>query len=257
MIYDAGDLEQCGTPAPLAARAYFARLTQGAGDGHRRPDREGRALRGDIAAAPPQGRGGGDVAGRVAPTQITVANWERVALLRPGPHHRGRCRAAQEVEGKRRAMCCTPKSTRATVRADVAEMRARLAAAGQVSEGAPGDAERRRRRGDGTDRADGGPAGRVSTGSADQITAGVAAGGLTVADGAALVAANALLWQVRARRRVCCSATSIPTRWAKAAGGSCCTRRVRWTVIACWRRWGGAGSGAGGGADTAAGESDG
>ena len=211
VIYDAGGVEQSDGPRPLATRAYFARLTQALVTAIAAQTAEGRLYEVDMRLRP-SGRQGPVATSLQAfrDYQMTEAwTWEHLALTRARVIA-GDAGLARDVEAERQAIL-RAKSTGATVRADVAEMRARLAAA-KAPEG-PWDAKR----GEGrlmeielTAQTAALLAGSPARLTADQIAAGVAHGSLTVADGAALVAANALLWQVRAASRLLLGGTFDP-----------------------------------------------
>ena len=199
MIYDAGGVEASDGRRPLATRPYFARLTQALVTALGAPMSEGRLYEVDMRLRP---------SGRQGPVatsfdgfkdyQKTQAwTWEHLALTR-GRSIAGDASLMAEVESFRCALLAD-KANGATVLQDVADMRARLAAA-KPSQGAwdakagPGRlqdiellAQTAALRARASARA-----------VPDQIDAGVADGWIDAADAQALTAAAALLWQVQA-----------------------------------------------------------
>ena len=129
MIYDANGVEASDGPRPLAARSYYARLTQAMVTALTAQLPEGRLYAVDMRLRP-SGRQG-PVATSLAAFrtyQMTEAwTWEHLALTRArviaGPPD-----LASEVEALRLAVL-TAKGPVPLVRADVAAMRARLSAA--------------------------------------------------------------------------------------------------------------------------------
>ncbi len=129
LIYDAAGVEMSDGPRPLAARAYYARLTQAMVTALSAQTAEGRLYEVDVRLRP---------SGRQGPVATSLESfrtyqeseawtWEHLALTRarvlagdPG--------LAAEVEDLRRHVLAT-KGQGATVLADVADMRRRLAEA--------------------------------------------------------------------------------------------------------------------------------
>lgn len=203
VIYDPAGVEASDGPRPLAARAYYARLTQAMVTALTAQMAEGRLYEVDMRLRP-SGRQG-PVATSVTSFenyQMTEAwTWEHLALTRArviaGPADLG-----AEVEGIRRAVL-RARGAEARVVPDVAAMRARLRAA----KPATGQWEARNGPGRLMDielmaqtcaLVAGDPARRVEA----QLRAGVRAGVVTAGDEAALLAAYRLLWRLQAASRL-------------------------------------------------------
>ncbi|PLL13489.1 glutamine-synthetase adenylyltransferase [Tabrizicola sp. TH137] len=129
VIYDAGGVEMSEGPRPLATRAYYARLTQALVTALTAPMAEGRLYEVDMRLRP---------SGRQGPVATSVQSftsyqeeeawtWEHLALTRARPLA-GAGEVMAEVEEFRRRLLPV-KGKGPKVRADVAEMRARLQAA--------------------------------------------------------------------------------------------------------------------------------
>ncbi len=129
VIYDPAGVEASEGPRPLAARAYYARLTQALVTALTVPMAQGRLYEVDMRLRP---------SGRQGPVATSFAafrdyqrgdawTWEHLALSRARVLA-GDGVLGAEVEAFRRALLAE-KSGGATVVADVADMRARLAAA--------------------------------------------------------------------------------------------------------------------------------
>jgi glutamate-ammonia-ligase adenylyltransferase len=129
VIYDPAGVEASEGPRPLAARPYYARLTQALVTALSAPMAEGRLYEVDMRLRP---------SGRQGPVATSLTafrdyqqgeawTWEHLALTRARVLA-GDAGLGDEVEAFRRALLAA-KSDGATVRADVADMRARLAAA--------------------------------------------------------------------------------------------------------------------------------
>ncbi len=129
VIYDADGQEASTGPRPLATRAYFARLTQGLVTALTAPMAQGRLYEVDMRLRP---------SGRQGPVatswdafrayqQDEAWTWEHLALTRARVVV-GDSALGAEVEVFRCALIAA-KGQGAAVRGDVAEMRARLAAA--------------------------------------------------------------------------------------------------------------------------------
>ena len=129
VIYDAAGVETSTGPRPLAARPYYARLTQAMVTALTAQMAEGRLYAVDMRLRP---------SGRQGPVatalesfrayQMTEAwTWEHLVLTRARVLA-GSADLGDEVEGLRRAIL-TAKSLGPQVRTDVADMRARLAEA--------------------------------------------------------------------------------------------------------------------------------
>ncbi|MBC7143519.1 MAG: glutamine-synthetase adenylyltransferase, partial [Rhodobacteraceae bacterium] len=129
VIYDAAGVEASEGKRPLAARAYYARLTQALVTALSAPMAEGRLYEVDMRLRP-SGRQG-PVATSVQSFrdyQMTEAwTWEHLALTRARPVA-GEAAVAEEVEAIRRAVLAG-KGGGAAILPDLAEMRARIFAA--------------------------------------------------------------------------------------------------------------------------------
>lgn len=129
VIYDAAGAEMSDGPRPLPARAWYARLTQELVTALTAPMAEGRLYAVDMRLRP-SGRQGPVATSRAAfeaYQKDEAWTWEHLALTRARPVA-GEPALAAEVEGVRRAVLRL-KGKGARVRADVAAMRARIAAA--------------------------------------------------------------------------------------------------------------------------------
>jgi len=126
VIYDDAGVDASDGPRPLAARAYYARLTQAFVTALTVPMAEGRLYQVDMRLRPSGRQGPVAVSlAAFADYQMTEAwTWEHLALTRArvvaGPDD-----LAQDVEAARRAIL-QAKAGGATVLADTADMRARI-----------------------------------------------------------------------------------------------------------------------------------
>lgn len=129
VIYDAADAEASTGPRPLAVRPYYARLTQALVTALTAPMAEGKLYDVDMRLRP---------SGRQGPVatalesfrsyqQTEAWTWEHLALTRARPLA-GEATLRAEIEAFRRDLLAE-KGQGATVRTDVAAMRARLQAA--------------------------------------------------------------------------------------------------------------------------------
>lgn len=129
MIYDAQGIEESDGPRPLGTRPYYARLTQALVTAVTAPMADGKLYDVDMRLRP---------SGRQGPVATSLAGfrdyqlseawtWEHLALTRARPVA-GEAALGEEVEAFRREVLVA-KSTGATVLPDVADMRARIAAA--------------------------------------------------------------------------------------------------------------------------------
>lgn len=129
VIYDADGVEMSEGPRPLATRAYYARLTQALVTALTAPMAEGRLYEVDMRLRP---------SGRQGPVATSIQSfvsyqvneawtWEHLALTRARPLAGAGILMAEVEEFRRRLLLA--KGRGATVRADVAEMRARLRSA--------------------------------------------------------------------------------------------------------------------------------
>lgn len=129
LIYDAAGVETSGGPRPLAARAYYSRLTQAMVTALSAQTAEGRLYEVDVRLRP---------SGRQGPVATSIDafrsyqeteawTWEHLALTRARVLA-GEASLAAEVEDFRRAVLAE-KGQGGQVLADVADMRRRLAEA--------------------------------------------------------------------------------------------------------------------------------
>ena len=203
VIYDAAGQEASEGRRPLAARAYYARLTQALVTALTAPMAEGRLYEVDMRLRP---------SGRQGPVatsldafrdyqQTEAWTWEHLALTRARPVA-GDPTLAADLTAFRVDLIARPRDVVRTL-ADVADMRGRLADAKAPS--GPLDAKL-------------GPgrlldldliaqtgalvAGSPTTDAATQIAAGQDAGWLTPDEAATLVAAQALFWKLQAATRL-------------------------------------------------------
>lgn len=202
MIYDAAGVEQSDGPKPLAARPYYARLTQAMVTALTAQMPEGRLYEVDMRLRP-SGRQGPVATGWQSFTSYQEEEawtWEHLALTRARVLA-GEAALAGEVEAFRRDLLAR-KGQGAGVRADVAAMRARL----QAAKPAKGSWE-----------AKNGPgrlmdvelcaqmialrAGSAARGVERQVAAGTAAG-VSVAEQTALLDAYRVLWRLQCGTRL-------------------------------------------------------
>ncbi|MGV8951517.1 MAG: glutamine-synthetase adenylyltransferase, partial [Cypionkella sp.] len=129
VIYDAAGVEASTGPRPLATRPYYARLTQAFVTALSVQTAEGRLYEVDVRLRP-SGRKGPvatSIESFTSYQQTEAWTWEHLALTRARVLA-GDAGLADAVEALRRAVIAA-KGQGATVLADVAEMRARLAEA--------------------------------------------------------------------------------------------------------------------------------
>jgi len=129
VIYDAAEAEASLGPRPLPPRTYFARLTQALVTALTAPMAEGRLYEVDMRLRPSgrQGPVATSLAAFVQYQDTDAWTWEHLALTRARVLA-GEAGLAAEIEAVRRRVLAE-KGRGARVRADVAEMRARIAAA--------------------------------------------------------------------------------------------------------------------------------
>jgi glutamate-ammonia-ligase adenylyltransferase len=203
VIYDADGAEGSDGPRPLAARPYYARLTQALITALTAPTAEGRLYEVDMRLRPSgrQGPVATSIGAFRAYQQDEAWTWEHLALTRARPVA-GTDDLAAEVEAFR-ADLLAAKGKGPTVVQDTAAMRARLHAA------KPGTGAWEAKQGPGRMQdiellaqaaalVTGSPARRVEA----QLRAGVRAGWLTAAGEAAIMAAYRLCWRVQAASRL-------------------------------------------------------
>lgn len=211
VIYDPAGAEASEGPRPLAARPYYARLTQALVTALTAGMSEGTLYEVDMRLRP---------SGRQGPVATSLAafrdyqrteawTWEHLALTRARPIA-GAADLADEVEAFRRDLLAA-KSLGPGILADVADMRARIAAArppqgdwdAKIGPGRLQDVELMAQtlalRAGAADRAPGA-----------QIAAGVAAGLMDAADAGALRRAAGLFWQVQATGRLLTGGVTTP-----------------------------------------------
>jgi glutamate-ammonia-ligase adenylyltransferase len=203
VIYDPAEVEASEGRRPLASRAYYARLTQAFVTALTAPLGDGRLYEVDMRLRP---------SGRQGPVATSLESfrnyqseeawtWEHLALTR------ARCVAGdaglgEEIEAFRAALLARPRDKAATLQ-DVAEMRARLAAAKPAHgrwdpKSGPGRLQ---------DIALLAQAGTLLAGEAcrrvdAQLRAGQAALALSDGDCGTLLAAQTLLWQLQSAARL-------------------------------------------------------
>jgi len=217
VIYDADGVEASDGPRPLAARAYYARLTQALVTAVTAPMANGRLYEVDMRLRP---------SGRQGPVATSLAafrdyqhteawTWEHLALTRARTIAGNRDLGAA-VEDIRREVLAT-KGAEARVRPDVADMRARLLAhkpgGGWEPKAGPGRLMDIELLAQTCALVAGDPARRTEA----QLRAGVRAGVIGKDDEAALVKALRLLWQVQAAARLLSVAVPDPSRMGQGA----------------------------------------
>ncbi len=203
VIYDAAGVETSDGPRPLAPRPYYARLTQGLVTALTAPMAEGRLYDVDMRLRPSgrQGPVATALQSFVSYQETEAWTWEHLALTRARALV-GSPDLATEVEEFRRALLPN-KGRGPKVRADVADMRARL----QTAKPAKGSWEAKNGPGRLMDielaaqmlalRA-GSPARQVER----QIAAGRKAAILSDSEQTALLDAYRLLWRLQAGTRL-------------------------------------------------------
>ncbi|SEW05361.1 glutamate-ammonia-ligase adenylyltransferase [Cognatiyoonia koreensis] len=203
VIYDADGVEASDGRRSLPTRTYYARLTQALVTALSAPMAEGRLYEVDMRLRP-SGRQG-PVATALQAFRDYQSNdawtWEHLALTRARAVA-GAAPLGQAVEDFRRTLL-PAKGQGESVLQDVADMRARLAAAKPAQsvwdmKSGPGHLQDIELLAQTAALIAGSPA----TDTASQIAAGVAAGWLDAADAQALTAAARLLWQVQAAGRL-------------------------------------------------------
>jgi glutamate-ammonia-ligase adenylyltransferase len=129
VIYDPGDVEMSEGKRPLATRPYFARLTQAFVTALSAPMSQGRLYEVDMRLRPSgnQGPVAVSLAGFTSYQQNEAWTWEHLALTRARVAA-GDPDLARDIERFRTQLLSQPRSP-AKVLHEVAEMRARLAAA--------------------------------------------------------------------------------------------------------------------------------
>ncbi|MDX5359384.1 MAG: glutamine-synthetase adenylyltransferase, partial [Rhodobacterales bacterium] len=217
VIYDAEGVESSDGPRPLATRTYFARLTQALVTALSAPMPNGRLYEVDMRLRP---------SGRQGPVatswpsfrsyQETEAwTWEHLALTRARPLT-GNLELGAEVEDFRRALLAD-KGKGASVRGDVADMRARLLAhkpgGGWEAKAGPGRIMDIELTAQTCALIAGDPARRVEA----QLRAGARAGVLSRPEEERLLSAYRLLWRVQAAGRLLSVAVPDPGQMGEGA----------------------------------------
>ncbi len=130
LIYDAQGVEASDGPRPLPARTYYARLTQAMVTALSAQTAEGRLYEVDVRLRPSgrQGAVATSLSGFEAYQRDEAWTWEHLALTRARVMT-GEPGLAAEVEALRRAILRDKALDGPKIRADTAEMRARLQAA--------------------------------------------------------------------------------------------------------------------------------
>ena len=130
VIYDPAGADASDGPRPLSTRAYYARLTQAVITALSAPMSQGRLYEVDMRLRPSgtQGPVATSWSSFTHYQQNEAWTWEHLALTRARVVAASDPDLAQEIEGFRRALLARPRD-RAAVLGDVADMRARLAAA--------------------------------------------------------------------------------------------------------------------------------
>ncbi|MDP2086345.1 MAG: glutamine-synthetase adenylyltransferase [Gemmobacter sp.] len=212
VIYDADGVEASEGPRPLAARPYYARLTQALVTAVTAPMANGRLYEVDMRLRPSgrQGPVATSLAGFRDYQETEAWTWEHLALTRARPIAGNRDLGAA-VEDIRRAVLAA-KGQGARVRPDVAEMRARLLAhkpgGGWEAKAGPGRLMDIELLAQTCALVAGDPARRTEA----QLRAGVRAGLIGKPEAATLEAALRLLWQVQAAGRLLSVAVPDPSR---------------------------------------------
>ncbi len=203
VIYDADGAEASDGPRPLAARPYYARLTQALVTALTAPTAEGTLYEVDMRLRP---------SGRQGPVATAIASfttyqqdeawtWEHLALTRARAVAGSRA-LGEEVEAFRQTLLAT-KSQGPQIRREVAEMRARIAAAKPPqgdwdAKTGPGRLQDVELIAQMAALLTGSPA----RGTGDQVRAGQGAGILTEDQATALCAAADLFWRLQASARL-------------------------------------------------------
>ncbi len=203
VIYDDAGVEASNGPRPLATRPYYARLTQALVTALTAPMGEGKLYEVDMRLRP-SGRQGPVATSFTAfrdYQQTEAWTWEHLALTRARAVA-GEAALAVQVANFRQKLIAA-KADGPTVLTDVTDMRDRIAAArlghgGWDAKNGPG----RRQDIELLAQTAALRAGSGANDLAGQISAGVASGWITAADGAALTDAAGLFWRLQAAARL-------------------------------------------------------
>lgn len=211
VIYHADGVEFSEGRRPLAARAYYARLTQALVTALSAPMAQGRLYEVDMRLRPSGTQG--PVATSLASFKNYQVNeawtWEHLALTRARPIA-GEVSLMAEVEAFRCEVLATAQD-QAQVRADVIEMRARISAAkhpdgpwdAKIGAGRLQDIEL-------LSQTCALLAGHARRAVAEGLKAGVAIGWLSAAEATELGAAYRLCWQVQLASKLLSGSTIVP-----------------------------------------------
>jgi [glutamine synthetase] adenylyltransferase / [glutamine synthetase]-adenylyl-L-tyrosine phosphorylase len=202
MIYDAQGQEASTGPRPLATRAYFARLTQGLVTALTAPMAQGRLYEVDMRLRPSGRQGPVATSWEAfrAYQQDEAWTWEHLALTRARVVA-GDDELGAEVEAFRRALIAA-KGQGSHVRADVADMRARLAVAKPGGAGQAKDGPGRLQDIDLAAQMLALMSGSAARMTAAQLAAGQAAGIIGAAEAEVLMRTADLCWQMQAGLRL-------------------------------------------------------
>ncbi len=213
VIYDPQDRDYSQGRRPLAARSYYARLTQALVTALSAPMAEGRLYEVDMRLRP---------SGRQGPVATSLEafrsyqrdeawTWEHLALTRARPVA-GEAALGEEIEAFRRALLARPRPVARTL-SDVAEMRARLADA------RPGGAPLEAKRGPGRLQdielfAQTGAllAGDAARDVAGQLAAARGLGWIDAPGEGALARAHDLMWRVQSAARLLSGETLVASQ---------------------------------------------
>ncbi len=203
VIYDPGEAEMSDGPRPLAPRTYYARFTQALITALTAPMAEGRLYEVDMRLRPSgsQGPVATSWASFTHYQQNEAWTWEHLALTRARVVA-GEATLAYDIERFRADLIAAPKD-QATVLREVADMRARIAAAktpagvwdAKTGPGRMLDIEL-------VAQAGALLSGRAERDVASGLEGAVAAGWLDVADKSTLEEAYALFWSVQTSARL-------------------------------------------------------
>ena len=217
VIYDPDGVEQSDGPRPLATRAYYARLTQALVTALTAPMPAGRLYEVDMRLRPSgrQGPVATALPGFRDYQETEAWTWEHLALTRARPMA-GNLALGERVEDVRRTVLAA-KGKGEKVRADVADMRARLLAhkpgGGWEAKAGPGRIMDIELLAQTCALIAGDPARRVEA----QLRAGLRAGIIDKAEEAALLSAYRLLWRVQAAGRLLSVPVPDPARMGEGA----------------------------------------
>jgi glutamate-ammonia-ligase adenylyltransferase len=204
LIYDADGVESSDGARPLAARTYYARLTQAMVTALSAQTAEGRLYEVDVRLRPSgrQGSVATSLTSFRAYQRDEAWTWEHLALTRARVMV-GQGELGAEVEALRREILAEKAQDPAKIRRDTAEMRARLQAAkpgegGWDAKFGPGKLMDVELAAEMMALLAASPARRVEA----QILAGVTGGGVSQSDQTALVDAYRVAWRLQVAMRL-------------------------------------------------------